>query len=356
MPEVLSRVLYPLDPALEEVGTSLDDLLLEHHLSPREIRKSPGGRIPWNTFADVLESAGDRLGGPAALENVGADHLLWSWQALIAIISRYVEPYYAFQFGVKWFGPMMFKGIRAELEKTPGGLVETVFIPPDRRDSPEFFSLCLGVMRRAPMLMGWEVSHLEFEHSERRGHYRIQFQRPATTTPEPVANTSRRGADYDQDIEELSILHVDSDFTIAPDSAHSGSNGTMVDRIRAALREGDLAIALTAEDVARHLGMSERSLARRLASEGNSFRAVRDEVRCEIAIERIRAEVPISEVAYLLGFADPASFHRAFRRWTGRSPGEYKRASLPFAAGGKSQDSGWIGQSREMRAPVIPNG
>lgn len=78
--------------------------------------------------------------------------------------------------------------------------------------------------------------------------------------------------------------------------------------------------------VARRLAMSERTLHRRLASEGASFAAIVDEVRRERAMLLLGdRRLSSSEIAFLLGFAEPATFIRAFRRWTGATPHEWRQ-------------------------------
>lgn len=85
--------------------------------------------------------------------------------------------------------------------------------------------------------------------------------------------------------------------------------------------------------VARSLGMSPRSLHRRLSDEGTSFNDLLDEVRRHFAEQYLaRERLAISEVAYLVGFSDPSAFFKAFRRWTGVTPSEF-RLSLPASAG-----------------------
>jgi len=78
--------------------------------------------------------------------------------------------------------------------------------------------------------------------------------------------------------------------------------------------------------IARRLAMSPRTLRRLLREEGTTFRDVVGEVRRELAFRYLRdPEVPIGEVAFLVGFSDANAFHRAFKRWTGRTPGEFRR-------------------------------
>jgi AraC-like DNA-binding protein len=81
----------------------------------------------------------------------------------------------------------------------------------------------------------------------------------------------------------------------------------------------------SAKVVARDLGLSERTLHRRLRGLGTSFRRVTAQIRHEQAERHIRAGVPFTDVAFLLGYSEASSFHRAFRRWTGLTPQAYRR-------------------------------
>ncbi len=78
--------------------------------------------------------------------------------------------------------------------------------------------------------------------------------------------------------------------------------------------------------LADQLGMSARSLQRRLRAEGTSHQELLDQMRRELALRYLREpEVAICEVAYLLGFSESSALHRAFKRWTGQTPSEYRR-------------------------------
>jgi AraC-like DNA-binding protein len=83
------------------------------------------------------------------------------------------------------------------------------------------------------------------------------------------------------------------------------------------------------EKVAARLNMSDRSLQSKLATRNTSYRNLLNETRRELAQLYIRQGLhSVSEVTYLLGFADVSSFSRAFRSWEGLSPSEYKDQSL----------------------------
>lgn len=82
-----------------------------------------------------------------------------------------------------------------------------------------------------------------------------------------------------------------------------------------------------ASSIAARLGMSLRTLSRRLAAEGTSFRDLMDDVRRSIALDQVgNSSLDLAEIASRLGFSHGAAFHRAFRRWTGQPPLRYRRA------------------------------
>lgn len=80
------------------------------------------------------------------------------------------------------------------------------------------------------------------------------------------------------------------------------------------------------EDVARRLGMSVRSLHRRLAEDGLTFHTLTEDTRRELAEGLLRDEqYSIAEIAFLTGFSEQSSFTRAFKRWVGHTPANYRK-------------------------------
>jgi AraC-like DNA-binding protein len=85
---------------------------------------------------------------------------------------------------------------------------------------------------------------------------------------------------------------------------------------------------VTREDLAKGLHMSVRTLQRRLDENGIVFSDLVDEVRQELAKKHLNAgELTLTEIGFLLGFSEQSSFTRAFKRWTGKTPLEFRRAS-----------------------------
>jgi AraC-like DNA-binding protein len=100
---------------------------------------------------------------------------------------------------------------------------------------------------------------------------------------------------------------------------------SLLDEVRSAisdeLRHGDVDI----ERVARRVGITPRSLQRRLRDDRTSYRELVDAIRHQRAIELMQRGVPIGDVAEHLGFSEARAFRRAFRRWTGLLPSAIPR-------------------------------
>lgn len=82
-------------------------------------------------------------------------------------------------------------------------------------------------------------------------------------------------------------------------------------------------------DIASQLNVSYRTLRRRLSEEGTSFKEIYNEVRMGMAAEYLRqTELTTQEISFLLGYTEASNFHRAFKVWHGKTPGEYRVAAV----------------------------
>lgn len=107
-----------------------------------------------------------------------------------------------------------------------------------------------------------------------------------------------------------------------------GQRKDLVLRLREHLSSADLT-TLNLASAARALGMGASTLRRRLDEHGTTFSDVADEVRKELALQLLRDElVSLKELSARLGFSEPRAFHRAFRRWTGTTPSQFRELKI----------------------------
>ncbi len=117
----------------------------------------------------------------------------------------------------------------------------------------------------------------------------------------------------------LSILEAHAAQVLETLPNESDLIGRVKQITRALLPEGEPSL----EAVAERLSLGSRTLQRRLRGAGVTFRTLVDEVRRDCALAQLeRSDTSVAEVAFSLGFSDPSAFTHAFRRWTGRTPGQ----------------------------------
>lgn len=102
---------------------------------------------------------------------------------------------------------------------------------------------------------------------------------------------------------------------------------SVTERIRRILRHHLTQEAPSLGEIGKQLAMTPQTLRRRLNDEGQGFRAIKDDLRRDAAIEYLAfPDLTLQDVASRVGFSEASTFHRAFKAWTGVAPGEYRRA------------------------------
>ena len=148
------------------------------------------------------------------------------------------------------------------------------------------------------------------------------------------------GADTDEfslnaDVRELPLIHSDAylnkvllkscETALADKKRDVNDLRTKVENaISSMLPHGTVLV----EDVARSLGMSKRTLARRLSDEGLNFTEILQQLRRDLAIRYLEdRKLHVSKIAWLVGFREVSSFTHACKRWTGKSPSQIRTHS-----------------------------
>ena len=112
---------------------------------------------------------------------------------------------------------------------------------------------------------------------------------------------------------------------IAADCLAKLNRSDVVAGVRAAMVDRLSSGTCTRPRIARDLAMSEAALQQKLAERGTNFHGLLDETRCELAIGYLQQPaLTITEIAFLLGFADSSNFTRAFKRWKGAPPSSFR--------------------------------
>jgi AraC-like DNA-binding protein len=147
-----------------------------------------------------------------------------------------------------------------------------------------------------------------------RGIVRFDAGHDALVFPKLALAVPVRSADPDL----LPVLDAQAAKLLAATLSESMS---LPERVRALLRSELPSGSPTSERMAERLHMSERTLRRRLSEHSTSMKEILDDLRRELALTMLtEPRATIEDVALRLGFSDATAFHRAFRRWTGRTP------------------------------------
>ena len=187
------------------------------------------------------------------------------------------------------------------------------------------------IVARGRMLTGraWPMHHVSFVHpapADTREHERffgapVRFEQPVDAMQFDRAFLDHPLATADPALSSVLERYAQGLVARLPagDSTLDDARGAIAEL----LRQGDASLDATAA----RLGTTRRTLQRKLSEQGTSHAVLVDGVRKELALYWLcNPRTTITEVAYLLGFSEPAAFHRAFKRWTNKTPAEYRRA------------------------------
>ncbi|MFB9511818.1 AraC family transcriptional regulator [Streptomyces purpureus] len=201
------------------------------------------------------------------------------------------------------------------------------------RDEDRFLAECLVIIwhrlcswlvgRRIPLLragFGYPPPPHKDEYEELFG-CPVHFGAPVTGA---AFEAHWLAAPLVRDEEELAGMLRRSPFELLSRRAYGTTTGEQAHRALAqALRASPRLPSLG--DLAARLAVSPATLRRRLQEEGTSYQRLKDAVRRDAAIAGLaEGREPIASIAARLGFSEDTSFHRAFRRWTGTTPGAYR--------------------------------
>ena len=217
---------------------------------------------------------------------------------------------------------------RFQIRPERGGLwmVDTRLTPNEFPELTEsaFAQLVCGPRRidPAPFLKAVHVTHADPGYAT---EYERVFQAPVTFSSDRNAmqfdpawpgHAVKRLPSY-----AFGVLCERADALLHDLERSKSVRGEVEQALMLTLHKGDAGMGA----VAHRIGMSRATLGRRLKAEGVTFEAVLDQLRRRLATAYLdEGRVSVCEVAYLVGFSEPAAFSRAFKRWTGSAPIRYR--------------------------------
>ncbi|MGQ7959491.1 AraC family transcriptional regulator [Pseudomonas sp. SP16.1] len=311
-----------------ELGTPRQTLLAAARVRP-EVLGSPHGRLSFADFHLLTQAALERCGEPA-LGLVLGQRLNVSTHGILgyAVLAS-ANLGKALQFALKYYRVL---GLAFELELVEQGedleLRAIESFPMGRQSRFAAEGLLTSIHTIARFLLGEELRGLAvgFAHAapdyverytevfgvparfEQPCHW-LRLPRHYLQRPMALANPAT-----------VQMCERQCEALLASLDVQDG----LLTRLRRLLlaRPGDFP---DLDSAARALHTSGRSLRRHLAQIGTSYQQVLDEVRRRLALQYLSTtHLPLYEIAQLLGFSDPSNFRRAFRKWTGKLPGDYR--------------------------------
>jgi len=169
----------------------------------------------------------------------------------------------------------------------------------------------------------------------------VELQRPQPSDPAPFRKLFRVPVRFAQPANVLEFARADLEQRLPAGNAELArqndevlvrylarlDSGRVANRVQQALLDALPDGAPSKQAIARQLGMSPRSLQRHLGEEGTSFKALLNEARVTLARNYIEeGRLSVTDIAFVLGFADTSAFSRAFKRWTRLSPSAYAKS------------------------------
>jgi AraC-like DNA-binding protein len=291
------------------------------------------------TKADAIWAAAAAFGSDACLALHAAEAVPFGAYRVIDFLTANAPTLGEALERVAAYFPLIDPRASVKFEHEDDG-VALSFVTADGQPLPapavEYTFAALLLRSRAGLGFDWRPLALELMSPLPPPEVRVELARVFGVAPRHAATRDRmlistqdwvRGnAAGDRSLFEVLDRHAAMLMAELPGA--SSQSSSLIADVRAAvgaeLRGGDP----TLERVAGRMGMSGRTLQRRLDEQSLGFGALVDEVRAALAKAYLQdRQMALCEVAFLLGFADQSAFGRAFKRWTGVTPGRWRRAA-----------------------------
>lgn len=328
----MARVLCSV---AEAYGVSVDDVLERYGVS-RGLLDDPDARVPGQLDMDLFDELSARAGEPALGVLLAARPAPFTFDLLDYVTRNSPDLGSAFRNMLRYHRLLTDRSV---LELRIDGQVARIVhnAPSELRFSRHATEYTLGILvvrGRAYSGVDWKPLSVSLPDPAPAdgGPYRELFRADvAFGQPRAEIVINRAVLSYENNKADPSLYAI-LERCARERVAALATCASFIDEVHrevGRLLRGEVPLAA---QVARRLGMSVRNLHRRLRAEGRTYQQVVDEVRLAMAGAYLADyRIKAVEVGFLLGFSDPSAFYRAFRRWTGRTPLEYRASGMAGA-------------------------
>ena len=316
---------YRMEPAL---------VLSCAQLSSEEFAK-PGARFPADHFSHVLQALVHASNNPRIALSLGEATQPRLLGSIGFIMSTAPTLDKAYQTLVDYF-PLLFEGAVLKIEQTIEGTLLTIEMSQPDLQTVEYFLACLVNWPR--WLTGQQVPvsfvRLGFAEPDDIQPYQrffaaeVEFNAACNQILLPSQYLTHSCLDANAEMHQLHREFADS--LLSKSNQQSALVAQIRQLIRQQLNEGRGSVRR--EQIADNVGVSLRTLQRKLGALGTSFQDVYDLTRREVSLQHIqRGELSFGEIAFQLGFSNQSAFQKAFKRWMGVPPSMYRQQISPVA-------------------------
>jgi AraC-like DNA-binding protein len=329
------RLVWPFLALARHHGHDTSDVAERLGLTPAQL-EDPDARVPQHLAAALLNTAIERTGE----RDIGLLAARWAESANFGEFATRPRP--PFQGTVeessRWL-PLLGEGVRHSIERVGSHVIVRFWFSPELaiHEAAYEYALAVAVLRARRIAANETLAPLSvhFTHTRPASTERHEqlFRCPVHFGAE-VTHVVLSDAWFElrnPGVESLQAPRLE--LATHQMREQESRRDDLASRVLALLGGGEIELrGASAERVARRLGMSVRTLSRKLDAEATSYRALVDDVRKTAALHELTHDArSIAEIADRLGFASSQSFHRAFKRWTGTTADRTRRSARQSA-------------------------
>lgn len=350
--KLLEPVLQLARHYRQPVGQDLPSQILEIAALPEQEFTKPGARFPASHYPQILDRLAEISDNPLIALSLGEATQPRMLGSIGFLMSTSPTLEQAYQRLIDYL-PLLFEGAVLQMEQ---GVEETELTLELNDNAPhvvEYFLACLINWPR--WLTGHQIP---------ARYVRLTLPEPDNTQPYQqffaaevefgaARNQLSLGSEYmnlacvDANSEMHHLHREFADSLLSKAALQNALTAQTRNLIRQQLAEGGGTVRR--EQIAASVGLSLRTLQRKLGQQGSNFQEIYDQTRREVCLQLIqRGQLSFGEISFQLGFSNQSAFQKAFKRWMGVAPSEYRAQVKPVEIGAvtpssaPTQDTNWL--------------